>query len=281
VDEIFPSIDTSNIDGILTVLILDNVKELIIDAAINKVINYLEKFIALCFEEEHIPLICSVDYVVLPKLQRLIIQSFDLNIKPRESLNFQLIGIDQQGDKIESEQKVNWKATGGSIDRKGKLTVNSKSQGVYKVRAIVGNSLNVSANYNVLPKSSDLTTLLRLANPDLKQQETESKSSWSATGGEIYSAEVENISTSPQLINPDLKQQETESKSSWSATGGEIYSAEVENISTSPQLINPGLKQQDTESKAFWSAKGGKIYSAEIGSLPTFIFYISKTNSSN
>jgi hypothetical protein len=242
IDKIFPNIDLNNIDGLLTILIFDDIKELIINTAINVIINYLEKFIALCFDEKHSSLIDSVDYVVLPKLQKLIIQPSDFNIKPRASIDFQLMGIDQNGDKIEIEQKVNWKATGGSIDHKGKLTVNSKSQGSYKVRAIVGNSLNVSANYSVLPKSSDLAT-------------------------------------SPQLANPDSKQRDSESKSSWSEKGGEIYSADLGSTSTSPQLANPDSKQQDTESKAFWSAKGGKIYSADIGSFPTFILYLPKRTS--
>lgn len=150
VNKIFPDIDTSNIDGLLTILVFDDIKEWIIEAAIDIIINYLDEFINLCFLEEPSLLTSSVDYIVLPELKKLTIKPSDISIKPGEYVDFQLIAVDQKGDKIDINRKVNWRATGGSIDSRGKLTVNPNSQGIYKVEATVGNKLNVSINYNTL-----------------------------------------------------------------------------------------------------------------------------------
>lgn len=148
IDEVFPDIDTSSIDRFLTILIFDDIKERIVEAVINTIINYFKKIIILCFKEEPSLLTYSVDYVVLPELRKLIINPSNINIKPGESINFYLIGIDQKGDKFEIEKKVSWKATGGRIDRKGKLTVNSNSQGIFRVTATVENRLDTFIYYN-------------------------------------------------------------------------------------------------------------------------------------
>jgi hypothetical protein len=69
VNEIFPDIDTSNIDGLLTVLVFDDIKDWVIEAAINIIIDYLDKFISLCFAEDFDPLVCYKFYIVLPELK--------------------------------------------------------------------------------------------------------------------------------------------------------------------------------------------------------------------
>lgn len=237
VNEILPEIDTDTINGLLTVLVFDDIKDWVIESGINIIISYLDKFIALCFKPDCTSLIYSVDYVVLPELQKLIIHPSNIQIEPGTTVDFQLLGVDQKGDKIDINRKVKWKANGGSIDRKGKLTVNSKSQGIYEVRAIVGNSLNVSANYTVLLRSSKSTD-------------------------------------SSQLLNLEPKQQDEKLEPSLSANVGEIYLVDPESFSTSNQSTSPDLKQQDPESKAFWRTTNGTIYSAEVGSLPTFILYL-------
>jgi hypothetical protein len=69
VNEIFPDIDTSNIDGLLTVLVFDDIKDWVIEAAINIIIDYLDKIISLCFAEDFDPLSCCKFYIVLPDLK--------------------------------------------------------------------------------------------------------------------------------------------------------------------------------------------------------------------
>jgi energy-coupling factor transporter transmembrane protein EcfT len=69
VNEILPDIDTSNIDGLLTVLVFDDIKDWVIEAIVNVIIDCLDKFISLCFVEDFNPLICSISYVILPELK--------------------------------------------------------------------------------------------------------------------------------------------------------------------------------------------------------------------
>ena len=68
-NKIFPDIDTSNIDGLLTVLVFDDIKDWVIEAVVNIIIDYLDKFIGLCFVEDFDPLVCSRSYIVLPELE--------------------------------------------------------------------------------------------------------------------------------------------------------------------------------------------------------------------
>jgi energy-coupling factor transporter transmembrane protein EcfT len=69
VNQILPDIDTSNIDGLLTILVFDDIKDWVIEAIVNVVIDCLDKFISLCFVEDFNPLVCSISYVVLPELK--------------------------------------------------------------------------------------------------------------------------------------------------------------------------------------------------------------------
>jgi hypothetical protein len=69
INRIFPDVDTSNIDGFLAVLVFDDIKDWVIEAVVNIVIDYLEKFISLCFVEDFNPLVCSKSYIVLPELE--------------------------------------------------------------------------------------------------------------------------------------------------------------------------------------------------------------------
>jgi hypothetical protein len=179
VNKIFPDIDTSNIDGLLTILVFDDIKEWIIEAAIDIIINYLDNYIDLCFSEEPSLLTSSVGYIVLPEMKKLTIKPSDISIKPGEYVDFQLIAVDQKGDKIDINRKVNWRATGGNIDSRGKLTVNPNSQGIYKVEATVGNKLNVSINYNTLhsQKISKTTTIVENRSDTLTDCNTLAESS--------------------------------------------------------------------------------------------------------
>lgn len=69
VNEIFPEIDTSKIDGLLTVLVLDDIKDWVIEAVVNIIIDYLDKFISICFVEDFDPLVCYKSYIVLPEVE--------------------------------------------------------------------------------------------------------------------------------------------------------------------------------------------------------------------
>ena len=69
VNEILPDIDTSNTGGLLTVLVFDDIKDWVIEAIVNVIIDCLDKFISLCFVEDFNPLVCSISYVVLPELK--------------------------------------------------------------------------------------------------------------------------------------------------------------------------------------------------------------------
>ena len=51
---------------------------------------------------------------------------------------------------------MTWKATGGSINSNGKLTVNSNSQGIFSVTATVA-TLSTSINYSILLESRDIS----------------------------------------------------------------------------------------------------------------------------
>ena len=69
INKVFPDIDTSNVDGLLTVLVFDNIKDWVIEAVVNIIIDYLDEFISLCFVEDFDRLVCYRSYIVLPDLE--------------------------------------------------------------------------------------------------------------------------------------------------------------------------------------------------------------------
>ena len=193
INEAFPDIDTSKIDGLLTVLVFDDIKDWVIELAIDIIIYYLDKFIALCFIETFDSLACTKNYVVLPELKKLVIYPVDIVVKPRESVDFQLTGIDQKGEEIKINRKINWKATGGKISNSGRLVVSSNSQGNFKVIATVGNSLSIFTNYSTVQDLS--TPTIQPLKPTQKEEEIEKKFFWSTTNGTIHSAELGSLPT--------------------------------------------------------------------------------------
>ncbi len=142
-NKIFSEIDTNTVDGILTVLVFDDIKSWVVEAVINLIISYLDKFIALCFKEEHSPLICSVDYIVLPeqkvlaKLRKIRIVSYCKTMNPGDLIQFQLLGTDQNGKEVLIKAPITWKTTGGRINSTGLLIVNAFHY-IVQVTAIVG-----------------------------------------------------------------------------------------------------------------------------------------------
>ena len=148
-DDLF-LIGENNAADSLNILMSDSIKDWVIEVVVNIIIDYLDKFISLCFKEEFDPLVCSKLYIVLPELKKLVICPANIDVRPRDTINFQLIGLDQKGLKIKIEKKISWKATGGNISDSGRLMIDSNSQGSFTVGATIGNKIDASTKYNVL-----------------------------------------------------------------------------------------------------------------------------------
>jgi hypothetical protein len=148
-DNLFSVSENNAIDS-LNILMSDSIKDWVIEAVVNIIIDYLDKFISLCFKEEFNPLVCSKSYIVLPELKKLVICPANIDVRPRDTIDFQLIGLDQKGLEIKIERKISWKATGGHISDSGRLMIDPNSQGSFTVGATIGNKLDASTKYNVL-----------------------------------------------------------------------------------------------------------------------------------
>lgn len=149
-DENLFSVSENNAIDYLNILISDSLKDWVIEAVVNIIIDYLDKFISLCFKEDFDPLVCSKYYIVLPELKKLVICPNNIHVRPRDTIDFQLIGLDQKGLKINIERKVSWRATGGHISDSGRLIIGLNSQGSFTVTATIANILDASTKYNVL-----------------------------------------------------------------------------------------------------------------------------------
>lgn len=154
-----------DISEILNVLIFDNIKDWVIESVVNIIIDYLDKFISLCFVEDFDPLVCSKSYIVLPdpesqeslkviktvrnifgtlknndavaELRRIKIVSYHETTKSDNTIQFQLIGTDQNGKDISIKAPIIWKTTDGQISSTGRLIVNNLNN-IIQVTATVG-----------------------------------------------------------------------------------------------------------------------------------------------
>lgn len=160
------SVSENNAVDSLNILISDSIKDWVIEAVVNIIIDYLDKFISLCFNEDFDPLVCSKSYIVLPELKKLVICPANIDVRPRDTIDFQLIGLDQKGLEIKIERKVSWKATGGQISDSGRLIVYPNSQGSFIVRATIGNRLDTSIKYNVLAELKKIRKISPSGNTD-------------------------------------------------------------------------------------------------------------------
>ena len=59
----------------------DSIEDWVIEAVVKIIIDYLDKFISLCFKEDFDPLVCSKPYIVLPELKKLVIRPANIDVK--------------------------------------------------------------------------------------------------------------------------------------------------------------------------------------------------------
>ena len=77
-------------------------------------------------------------------------------LSPREERIFKVKATNKMGAEI-NPGLIQWQATGGAIDSQGKLIVDRRSKGTFKVTAISRvDNLTCSVNYTVLPKLTNI-----------------------------------------------------------------------------------------------------------------------------
>ena len=143
----------------------------------------------------------EVKIIPLPSvLTRLRVFPEKIELKPNAQMIFRVIGYDQYGKKIQIS--VQWKASGGTIDGKGKYLAPEKP-GIYHIVAIGPKSLSKSAKVKVVQKAS-VASKMRIFPHKLKLKSggqavfralcydqygkrIQVSIDWKATGGEIRS----------------------------------------------------------------------------------------------
>jgi energy-coupling factor transporter transmembrane protein EcfT len=154
-----------DITEILSVLIFDNIKDWVIEAVVNIIIDYLDKFISLCFVDDFDPLVCYKTYIVLPELKsqeslkvietvansfgtlsnndilaelrRIRIVSYHKRMNSGNAIRFKLLGVDQNGKRILIKAPIVWETTDGQISSTGRLILNNLND-IIQVTATVG-----------------------------------------------------------------------------------------------------------------------------------------------
>ena len=151
-----------DITEILNVLIFDNIKDWIVETVVNIIIDYLDKFISLCFVEDFDPLICSKYYIVLSELEsqeslkaiktvessfntstdnkilaKFRIESYHQRINPGNSIQLYLAKVNQNKERILTKAPIIWKTTCGKISSTGLLVISDLNY-IVMVTATIG-----------------------------------------------------------------------------------------------------------------------------------------------
>ena len=114
-----------------------------------RVAKLLKKASNLSFKEAFSNISDSIDYIVVPELRKIEFVNPPSNVKPGDRIQFNVIGLDQAGDRLDVQDEIIWTTTSGKIDSQGLFIAGNSANSVEVVAKVKNNNFEAKIKLRI------------------------------------------------------------------------------------------------------------------------------------
>ena len=140
------------------------VQEWIIEIGRRRIAKLIKKASNLSFKEAFSNLSDSIDYIVLPELRKIEFVNPPSKVKQGDRIQFNTIGFDQAGDKLNVQDEIIWTATSGLIDSQGIFIADSNANSVEITAKVKDKNLKAKTKLKIKTNSREITEEVNKSN---------------------------------------------------------------------------------------------------------------------